>query len=278
MISCILGSKDRDVKIKKCLETVYANYSSIGVEPDIIIIDGGSGESLKTFLKNQPGVTLICENGLHGVTRAYNRGFRLAKYDHVTWLSDDLELMPNMFANMQKHFATMNDNDIIAISMDSGSGFMTYKDATPVGFCKKSLMKKVDFWSEDYITYYSDIDFCFKPKSLGGTVVMDASLKMIHRMDLNDELHLKNVTGNICTNRGVLVWNVRNNIPGKNTSRIYPNILVTASSASEMLKKVQRVWKEYSWCNIYVNDTFNLDLSAMNVFKAEVSLDWHFKI
>jgi GT2 family glycosyltransferase len=275
MISCILGSKNRVSKIKACLESVYKNYESINVEPDIIVIDGGSSEDLLSYLRSCKGVSLIQENGLHGVTRAYNKGFRLAKYEFVTWLSDDLILSNDMFKNFSKH-SNIGPNDIVAISMDNGSGYQLYDRATPVGFCRKQLMKNVDFWSEDYITYYSDIDFCFKAKSVRGKIITDPSIKMRHNVDFNDELHRENSAENSSTNRGVKVWNVTNNLC-KTSERIYPNIFITASSLQELLNKVQKVWLEYSWCNIYTSNTFGSNLEHMNVFISEDNKVWHLK-
>ncbi len=281
MISCILGSKDRDEKIKNLLKSVYENYDSIGVEPDIIIIDGGSKPSLISYLEGCRGVTLIKENGLHGVTRAYNRGFRLAKYKYLTWLSDDLVLDPELFKLASQSLPGIGDLDVLSMSMNNndGAGWHVYKDITPVGFCTKELMKRVDYWSEDMITYASDLDFCLKALSVGGKMGANPALKMNHYMDHKDELHTVNTSGNTDTDRYRKIWGTDGVSSNYHLSaRVYPNVYILASSPEELLSKVQDVWKNISWCNIYTNNLFGLDyLNSMNIFKASTENNFHIK-
>lgn len=282
MISCILGSKDREQKIKNLLKSVYENYDSIGVEPDIIIFDGGSKPDLIKFLENSRGVTLVKENGLHGVTRAYSKAFRLAKYKYLTWLSDDLVLDKDLFKLAEQALPKMGDLDVMSMSMNNndGNGWHVYKDITPVGFCTKELMKQIDYWSEDYITYASDLDFCLKALSVGSKMIPNKNLKMNHYMDTKDELHMINTTGNKDTVRYEKAWATNGRQKTYKTSnRIYPNIYINAKSAEDLFKKVQNVWDNISWCNIYVNDMFGLDyLKAMNVLLVEPGISFHSKI
>jgi hypothetical protein len=267
MISCILGSKDRFSKLKVLFKSILEQYNEVGIEPDIIVLDGGSKPEVLKFLEETPGVTLIKESMMHGVTRGYNRGFRIAKYPYVTWLSDDQRLEPGFMKAALEHIKTLADNDFIGISMNNsdGHGFLTYRMVTPVGICSKKMMQRVDFWSEDYITYSSDIDFCQKAIGIGGKLVMCRDIKLMHFMDGHDAVHQSNNLP-IDDNRFKKAWNVR---PGRYTSsqRIYPNIFVSASSGQELLNKVQVVWRDISWCNIYTNTYFGMDyLSSMNVF------------
>jgi hypothetical protein len=204
---------------------------------------------------------------MHGVTRAYNRGFRIAKHKYVTWLSDDQRLEPGFMKNALEHIKTLRDCDYIGISMNNsdGHGFLKYRNVTPVGICSKNLMKRVDFWSEDYITYSSDIDFCQKANGFGGKLVMCTDIKLMHFMDGHDEVH-KNNNLPVDDQRFRKAWNVRS---GRytHTSRIYPEVYVNASTPEELIAKVQKVWRDVSWCNIYTGSYHGLDhLVSMNVF------------
>jgi hypothetical protein len=271
MISCILGSKDRSQGIKNLLTSVYSNYNSINVDPDIVIIDGGSSPDLTSFLKSQKGVTLIEENGLHGVTRAYNRGFRIAKYKWVIWLSDDMVLTDDVFKNTVKRFETLSDDNILAVSLNNHDkhGWTKYGVLTPIGFCTKKLLQKVDFWSEDYITYASDIDFCIKAIGAGATTVMASEIKIDHYLDYRDDVH-QQLKVNKDSPRHDKIWKIREGWDKScfsYTDRIYPNVYVKANDANSLIAKIQNVWKNNSWCNIYVDDLFNMDyLASMNVF------------
>lgn len=271
MISCILGSKDRSQGIKNLLTSVYSNYNSINVDPDIIIIDGGSSPDLVSFLKSQRGVTLIEENGLHGVTRAYNRGFRLAKNKWIIWLSDDMVLTADVFKNAIKRFETLSDDDILAVSLNNHDkhGWVKYGVLTPIGFCTKKLLQKVDFWSEDYITYASDIDFCIKAIGAGATTVMASEIKIDHYLDYRDDVH-QQLKVNKDSPRHDKIWKIRQGWDKScfsYTNRIYPNVYVRANDANTLINKIQNVWRNHSWCNIYVDNLFGMDyLVSMNVF------------
>ena len=282
MISCILGSKDRDGKIKNLLKSVYANYDSIGVEPDIIIMDGGSKPDLIKFLEGSRGVTLVKENGLHGVTRAYNRGFRLAKYKYLTWLSDDLVLEPDLFKLAKENLPKIGDLDVLSMSMNNndGAGWHVYKDITPVGFCTKELMKQIDYWSEDLITYASDLDFCLKALSVGGKMLKNPKLRMNHYMDHKDELHQINTSGNKDTQRYRKAWQTDGKSSNYHLSkRVYPNIFINPKSAEELVQKVQEIWRDVSWCNIYTTNLFGLEyLRSMNVSATDNTVKPHLKL
>lgn len=267
MITCILGSKDRLGKLKVLFKSIMDEYKVAGIEPDVVVLDGGSKPDVIEFLKSQKGVTLIKENMMHGVTRAYNRGFRMAKYKYVTWLSDDQRLEPGFFVNAVKHIQSLGPNDFMGISMNNNdkSGFLTYHTATPVGVCSKSLMKRIDFWSEDYITYSSDIDFCVKAIGLGGKLQMRKDVKIMHFMDVRDEIHREN-NQPVDDKRYQKAWSVKLGKYSK-SARIYPNIFVYAKNATELLQKVQSVWRTTSWCNVYTQSYHGMDyLASMNVF------------
>jgi len=268
MISCILGSKDRDEKIKKMLDSVYINYENINVVPDIIIIDGGSSVDLISLLKNKPGVSLIEESGMHGVTRAYNRGFRLAKYKWVLWISDDMILMPDLFKNAIKRIQTASDKTILSVSLNNndGKGWTRYKEMPPVALCTKKLLCSVDFWPEDYITYASDVDFCLRAIRNGANTIMSSELKINHHLDYSDEIHAQTHI-NVDTPRFVKIWASKVKNKSSDSYRIHPNIYVKANNKTLLISKIQNVWKNNSWCNIYVDDLFNMDyLKSMNVF------------
>jgi len=271
MISCILGSKNRLEGIKILFKSIMEEYRAAGIEPDIIVLDGGSKPEVIQFLKSQPGTTLLQENMMHGVTRAYNRGFRLAKYPYVTWLSDDQRLEPGFFVNAIKHIKELGPNDLMGISNNNNDrgGWRSYHTATPVGICSKSMMKRVDFWSEDYITYSSDIDFCVKAIGLGGKLVMKKDVRLMHFMDVRDEMHHENKS-TADDQRYQRAWNVKLGHYSR-SKRIYPNVFISASSAAELLSKLQTVWRERSWCNVYTTSYHGLNLEPMNVMIGDES-------
>jgi hypothetical protein len=152
MISCILGSKDRFSKLKVLFKSILEQYNEVGIEPDIIVLDGGSKPEVLKFLEETPGVTLIKESMMHGVTRGYNRGFRIAKYPYVTWLSDDQRLEPGFMKAALEHIKTLADNDFIG--EDSFIVFMPEFISVEIGI-ETSLSVSITQAISPYIFLYN---------------------------------------------------------------------------------------------------------------------------
>jgi len=276
MISIILGSYNRFDKLKKSIESIL---NSKNIEnPEIIIMDGGSTSEIDSLINsfNYKNIILYKEGFLHGVTKAYNKGFRLAKNDIITWTSDDCEYLEDSLYSAYKSLKNNNNNNNTAISllMDSqdGKGFVDYGENSPICMAYKSLYKKVDYWSEDFITYGSDNDFCIKIHRSGGRIISEPNAKVIHMVDLNDFLHKENTKINKDSSRYVKIYS--NNWEFiKSKKRIYPEILIKSNSIEELISKFEKSKIEISWGNYYTNNYFNnkVLLNSLNIFKEEPS-------
>ena len=163
MISIIFGTHNRLVKLKRAINSINEASKLLAKPAEVIVVDGGSTDGTLEFLKNQQ-IKVIAEGSLHGVTRAYNRGFRLASENYITWFSDDFLYVRDALKIAIDRLAKENNNTLISFSIDvkDGKGFKNYGGNTPIGAAHRDLFEAVDYWSEDFITYASDNDFSQK--------------------------------------------------------------------------------------------------------------------
>jgi len=284
MISIILGSYNRLPRLQTCIQSIQNAGIYLSEPPEIIVIDGGSTDGSLQYLYNlQPttDIKVIEEGALHGVTRAYNRGFRLASKKFVTWTSDDCEYLPDCLMHVVNRLLNENNKTLVSISMSDGPGkpFINYGENTPVGAGSKDIFKAVDFWSEDFITYASDNDFSIKIHRAGGRVVAELNAKIIHHLDLHDNLHNINVPTNRDSARYVKLYGHRNFNIVKSGRRIYPNIWINANSLIALMNKVEELRSSVSWGNYYTSNNFEAIplLESMNInvedFRGQSSYD-----
>lgn len=266
MISIIYGTHNRISKLKESIASINKAAVHLPKPPEVIIIDGGSTDGTVAFLKSLPNIKLIQEGGLHGVTRAYNRGFRLASHKYITWFSDDFIYDPKALKVLVDRLDKENNKTLVSLSIDvgDGAGFRNYAPNTPIGAGHKNLFKLVNYWSEDYITYAADNDFCMRIQMAGGRVVAEPGAKIIHHIDLKDDLHNENLKVNPCSGRYRRIYCKGRH---KTWTRPYPNIWINAGSESELFSKIEQVRLNYGWCNIYTQSVFGHQdlLNSMNV-------------
>lgn len=270
MISIVLGSYNRPNKLKKSIKSILESNNI--QNPEIIIMDGGSTDDTLSVISsfNYNNLVLYKEGCLHGVTKAYNKGFKLAKYDLITWTSDDCEYLPDSLYCASN---AIKENDIaVSFLMDSmdGKGFINYGENSPICMAPKSLFKKVDYWSQDFITYGSDNDFCIKIHRSGGKIISESNAKVIHSVDLNDNLHKENTKANKDSLRYVKIYSNSWDFI-KSKKRIYPEILINSTSIEQLIDKFEDSKLNISFGNYYCTNYYGnkIFLNSMNIFKNE---------
>jgi GT2 family glycosyltransferase len=213
----------------------------------------------------QSHTKVIKEGSLHGVTRAYNRGFRLATKPYLTWFSDDFIYDIDALDVLLKRFSETDSKTLLSLSIDvkDGDGFKNYAPNTPIGAGHTKLFQSVDYWSEDFITYASDNDFSQKVIMSGGKVIAELGAKVIHNIDLKDDLHNENLSYNPCSLRYRELY--KSGI--KSFNKTYPDIWINARNADELYSKIQNARSKIGWCNFYTSNLFNHErlFKSMNI-------------
>lgn len=97
-IAIVFGTYNRIDLLKRAVASVrYAAGDSLRGYVDQIIVDGGSTDGTRSWLSDQPDVTVIeQELPLTGAVRAFNLGFARAVdlgYDYIGHLNDDAEIL-----------------------------------------------------------------------------------------------------------------------------------------------------------------------------------------
>ncbi len=93
-LSIVIATYPRRSRIEACVRAVRAN-----VRPpyELIVVDGGSTDGTREWLREQPDVRLHVETPRAGCCRAYDLGLRLATGRYVTWLNDDSVPSPGAY-------------------------------------------------------------------------------------------------------------------------------------------------------------------------------------
>lgn len=111
-VSIIMLSKDCLGYTKKCLDSLMQYTSNF----ELIIVDNGSDKKTIDYfksLKKFREYKLVLNDKNIGVPYAWNQGIKLAKYDYIAIINNDVIFTPNWLYWLQKCF---NDNPKCAVS------------------------------------------------------------------------------------------------------------------------------------------------------------------
>ena len=115
--SIIMLSKDCLDYTKKCLDSL-AQYTR---NFELIVIDNGSNEETLTYLKNLKRFKeykLVLNNKNVGVPYAWDQGVKLAKYDYIAIINNDVVFTPDWLNQLQRCF---NDNPLCSVASPTTS-------------------------------------------------------------------------------------------------------------------------------------------------------------
>lgn len=274
MISVILGTYNRLQKLKRSLESIAGENQLLGNSIEVIVADGGSSDGTIEYLQSKPfGLDLkfLAEGTLHGVTRGYNRCFRLASRPLVTWTSDDCRYESGSLPALVQRINTEAPRTLVGCYTNNNDGrgwveFSAFKCCT-IGGARKTLFEEVDYWSEDYITYASDVEFSFKINRSGGKIVFEPKARVFHEMDSKDPLHGINNAENTASKRFSDIYNAKNPRRYIDTGKMYPDVFISSNDIDEFFFLLEKARTEVSWGNFYSTSDFGqlALLTSMNV-------------
>lgn len=156
-------------------------------DSEIIFIDNGSGSETKTTLEkfcNRHNVKLIRNEKNRGFAAANNQGLEIANCEYILHLNNDIEILQSPIEYLCQK----------AAEGLAGPGYVQndlgefYVEGWALCI-KKSILKSLGGWSEDYgFGYWDDVDLCHRARLAGYTINPVTDINKYIR-------HITNATG-----------------------------------------------------------------------------------
>jgi GT2 family glycosyltransferase len=91
IVSIVIPTFNRFDRLRRCILAVREHVSH---PSEIIVVDGGSTDGTRDWLRAETDLRVILEARREGAVRAFNKGFRAASGHYVMWLNDDAYPLP----------------------------------------------------------------------------------------------------------------------------------------------------------------------------------------
>lgn len=190
MISLCIPTYNRLPYLKRCLDSIFTGFEDYPYE--VVIADGGSTDGTLQYLDeiDNPNVKVIKQGELTGIVKAINLCFKQAKGEYMLNGNDDAIYFPKVLI---KACELMDKEEQI--------GIVAPKDQEPrhgnlpgvtlklrlywALLCKfhifrSSVLKKINYFDENFRSYYVDDDSCLSVLKMGYTIIFTKEVGMIH--------------------------------------------------------------------------------------------------
>jgi hypothetical protein len=126
--------------------------------------------------------------GLTGSIKAYNACFKVAKYEYIFWPADDFVLVPKVLVKACKLMDNHNKIALVAPKMmEPTFGNLAGVELTlkflvlsKTHVFRTSALKEINYFDENYRTYFIDDDSCLSILNLGYTMIFTKEVGVIH--------------------------------------------------------------------------------------------------
>ena len=154
-ISIVSGTYNRIKWLQRMVESVR-NSIGVGVQYEIVLVDGGSTDGTQNWCKAQDDIVLIEQKKLLGAVKAFNAGAYAAKGRYVILANDDIEFIDK---SILAALSFMQDNPLVGIGC-------FYQDRGNREFHVEEMPAIED--NKQISTYYGQV--CIVQKWLGDQV------------------------------------------------------------------------------------------------------------
>lgn len=214
-LSIIFVNFNDNVHLGKSLLSLEKNAQDIDYE--VIIVDNNSTDGSQEFIKNHfPSIKFICNEENLGFAKANNQGIRESKGEYILLLNTDTSINPGALRVLLQEMrgssdiggigpALLMEKDDYQVSFGRKINFFsellqksflnTYykmklkrdKREREVnwlsGAClliKKSILKEVGLFDENFFLYFEDIDLCLRIRENGWRLVYLPQAEVFH--------------------------------------------------------------------------------------------------
>lgn len=205
VVSLVTGTYNRLASLKQMVES-FRHSIGVGMEYEIVLVDGGSSDGTLEWCYEQRDVVLIEQGKLLGAVKAFNEGFANAKGKYVIIGNDDILFVDE---SVQAAIAYMEENNTVGVGC-----FYQDRDTTPgnwyvsvmgairndkqvhanygqVCIVPRWLGDYVGWWGKDYHTYAGDNELSCNALELGFKVE-PVPCACIHDGKIDDDLRKAN--------------------------------------------------------------------------------------
>jgi GT2 family glycosyltransferase len=191
LLSVVIGTYNRIEVLKQCLDSLIGK---IAVTNEIIVIDAGSTDNTREYLRDLQGVKVICDEGLLGQARSLNRVIRSLKSKYVCWLSDDNIAQPGILDQAVSILEHDSKIGVVALKVRDISGPFIGEEYVggiwPTGVlnCNQgilpvALLNRIGGFDEQFRDYGIDSDLTTRVLLEGYKVVYTKRVAIHHLRD-----------------------------------------------------------------------------------------------
>lgn len=212
---------------RECLESL--RELTTGLEYQVIVVDNGSTDGTREYLRGLDWVTLIENETNEGYVRGNNRGIAAAPAGwDVVLLNNDMRIIQaDWLARLSEVAHSDPAYGVVGCRLIMGDGKLlhagTYMPTDSfwgwqigggeedigqyagvrevdgiVGACmylRRDVIEKVGVLDERYFSYFEDTDYCLRAKQAGYAVVVAGDVNIVHYENVSTKLNKVNFWG-----------------------------------------------------------------------------------
>ena len=177
--SVVICTRDRPSELEQCIALVRAGEHA---PTELIIVDSGPSSSASRLVAERLGVTYVVEE-VAGLSRARNRGARVATADVVAYIDDDARPDASWLRNLLLEF---RDPTIAAVcgrcipTFDPGTVAIaeTMQHWWSNDTCRRVFSRDDDSWADAAIggRMGTGMNMAFRRRALAGSAIFDTRL------------------------------------------------------------------------------------------------------
>ena len=206
IVSVVVPTFNRFSRLRRCIDNIR---QCVTTPHEIIVVDGTSTDGSREWLRDQSDLHVILESRREGAVRAFNKGFRAAAGEFVTWLNDDAYYLPGAVeaavATLKRtepagvgmvafyHGWHSERNVLDTVHVEGGTYSLCHVRGTPYanfGLLRRTLLAEVGYADERFHFFGFDPDLSLTLQFVKGLKVVGCRDAIVGHDELHDDRKL----------------------------------------------------------------------------------------
>jgi GT2 family glycosyltransferase len=203
IVSIVVPTFNRFDRLLVCIDNIRR---AVSVPKEVIVVDGGSQDGTRDWLRKQRDLTVILEDLRAGAVTAFNKGFRAATGHYVMWLNDDAYPLPGSVEAALEMLERPDLSDVGMVAFyhnwhnernvldrvfhEDESYELCHVRGYPYanfGVLRRSLLEKIGYADERFYFFGFDPDLSLKIQLQEGLRVVGCRKALIHHDEHHDD-------------------------------------------------------------------------------------------